>query len=338
MPTHTLLVMIYDVHAHCIPAEFKSWLSRRGDSVGAALADTDRGTAVTFDGRVTTNALREELGDFDRRVAEMDRMGVEVQLLSGWIDLTGYELPTRFAVEYANAHNESLAAEAERAPDRFRALGTVPLQDPGSAVSVLDRAMTELGMKGVEIATNIDGRYPDRWDGLDDFWAAASDIGAFVLLHPMRPLGGVDLDSLFLENMVGRPAESTISLAGLILTGVLERFPGLRLCVVHGGGFAPFQIGRLDRGFHEKPGLVGKHISRRPSEYLKGVYVDTVVHDPAALRYLIDYLGPQRVMLGTDYPFEMGDPDPVTFIRSVVGSDEESFRAIAGDNAAGLLD
>ncbi len=154
----------------------------------------------------------------------------------------------------------------------------------------------------------------------------------------MRPLSGVDLDLFFLENMVGRPAESTLSLAGLILTGVLERFPGLRLGVVHGGGFAPFQVGRLDRGFHEKPGLVGKHISKPPSEYLKDVYVDTVVHQPAALRYLIDYMGPERVMLGTDYPFEMGDSDPVEFIRSVVRDDEEAFRVISGGNAAVLID
>lgn len=329
--------MIYDVHAHCIPAEFKSWLSRRGESVGAALVETDRGTAVCFDERVTTKELRDDLVDFDRRIAEMDRMGVDVQVLSGWIDLTGYELSSRSAVDYANAHNESLAAEAKRAPDRFRALGTVPLQDPGSAVSVLDRAMTELGMRGVEIATTIDGDYPHRWDGLDDFWSAASDLGAFVLLHPMRPLSGVDLDLFFLENMVGRPAESTLSLAGLILSGVLERFPDLRLCVVHGGGFAPFQIGRLDRGFHEKPGLVGKHITKAPSDYLREVYVDTIVHQPAALRYLIDYLGPERVMLGTDYPFEMGDSDPVTFIRSVVGSDDETFEAITGGTASALI-
>ena len=330
--------MIYDVHAHCIPAEFKSWLGRRGGSVGADLVETDRGIAVCFDGRVTTRELREDLSDVEARIAEMDRMGVDVQVLSGWIDLTGYELDARTAIDYANAHNDALATEASRSPDRFRSLGTVPLQDPGSAVTVLDRAMTELGMKGVEIATTIDGVYPHRWDGLDDFWAAAVELGAFVLLHPMRPLSGVDLDAFFLENMVGRPAESTLSLAGLILSGVFERFPGLKLCVVHGGGFAPFQIGRIDRGFHEKPGLVGRHISRPPSDYLKGVYVDTVVHGSDALRYLIEYMGPDRVMLGTDYPFEMGDRDPVDFIRSVVGADDALFAAITGRNAAACLE
>lgn len=329
--------MIYDVHAHCIPEEFKSWLGRLGGSVGADLVETNRGTAVCFDQRVTTKELREDLADLGLRIAQMDQMGIDVQVLSGWIDLTGYELDARSAIDYANAHNESLASEASRSPDRFRSLGTVPLQDSGSAVTVLDRAMTELGMNGVEIATTIDGIYPHRWDGLDDFWAAAVDLGAFVLLHPMRPLTGVDLDAFFLENMVGRPAESALSLAGLILSGVLERFPELKLCVVHGGGFAPFQIGRLDRGFHEKPGLVGPHISRPPSDYLKGVYVDTVVHQPEALRYLIEYMGPNRIMLGTDYPFEMGDRDPVEFIRSVVGADEARFAAITGGNAQAIL-
>lgn len=329
--------MIYDVHAHCIPRSFVDWLERRGEEVGAALVATERGRAVRFQGRVQTNELRDDLGDLDRRTSELDRMGIDVQVLSGWIDLTGYELPAAVAIEYSNAHNETLAAEAARAPDRYRALGTVPLQDPDSAVAVLERAVTELDMRGVEIATTVDGRYPTSWEGLDDFWSAAVDLGAFVLLHPMRPLQGVDLDDFFMENMVGRPAESTISLAGLIFTGVLERFPGLRLCVVHGGGFAPFQIGRLDQGYRRKPALVGRNISKAPSEYLKQVYVDTVVHDPAVLRYLVGYMGADRVMLGTDYPFEMGDSDPVRFVESVPGVDAEAVAAITGGNAAHIF-
>ena len=128
-----------------------------------------------------------------------------------------------------------------------------------------------------------------------------------------------------------------MSLAGLILSGVLERFPDLRLCVVHGGGFAPYQIGRLDKGFREKPGLVGANITQAPSEYLKEIYVDTVVHDPAALGYLIHYLGPERILLGTDYPFEMGEADPVAFVRSVPGISENEVNAICGDNASELF-
>lgn len=328
--------MIYDVHAHCIPAEFRAWLERRGAEVGAALVDTGKGTAVRLAGRVTTQPLRDDLTDHGRRLAEMDRMGIDVQVLSGWIDLTGYELEPASAAEYANAHNEALAAEAAQAPDRFRALGTIPLQDPDAALRVLDRAMAELGMRGVEIATTIDGRFPHRWEGLDPVWEALAELEAFVLLHPLQPLTGVDVDAYFMDNLVARPAESTVAVAGLILDGVFERHPDLKLCVVHGGGFAPFQAGRLDRGYHAKPGLVGKHITRPPSEYLKKLYVDTVVHNPQALRYLVDYLGADRILLGTDYPFEMGDDDPVALVRSVEGLSADETRAILGDNAAAL--
>jgi aminocarboxymuconate-semialdehyde decarboxylase len=329
--------MIYDVHAHCIPAEFRDWLERQGAPLGAAVVATEKGPAVRFADRVTTGAFREDLTDRELRLAELDRMGIDVQVLAGWIDLTGYELSGQAAVAYSNAHNEALAAEAASAPDRYRALGTVPLQDPDAAVAVLDRAVNEFGMRGVEIATTVDGIYPDRRRGLDAFWQAAEDMNAFVLLHPMRPLGGIDMDPYFMENMVARPAESTIALAGLILSGVFERFPGLRLCIVHGGGFAPFQIGRLDKGYRQKPKLVGAHISKPPSEYLKSLYVDTVVHEPAALDYLIRFLGADRIMLGTDYPFEMGDQDPVTFVKSIPGITEADVSAITGGNAAALF-
>ena len=191
-------------------------------------------------------------------------------------------------------------------------------------------------MKGVELATTVDGRFIDE-AGLDDFWAAAQDLGAFIVLHPMRPLEGIDLKRYFMENMIARPAESTIALAGLIFSGVFERFPNLKVCVVHGGGFAPYQIGRMDAGYHQKPNLAATHISKPPSDYLRQIYVDTVVHDHAALRYVVDLLGGDRVMLGTDYPFEMGSLDPVGFIRSA-DLPEDVTAALLGETAAKLLD
>lgn len=324
--------MIVDVHAHCIPAGFRSWLERRGAPLGAALVDTPKGPAVRFADTVTTGAFRDDLTDTQRRLSELDRMGVDVQVLAGWIDLTGYELDPTHATEYSRAHNEALAEEVALAPDRFRAIGTVPLQAPEAAAEELGRIMGEYGMVGTEIATTVGDLWLDR-AGLDPFWEAAEELGAFVLLHPMRPLTGVDLGEYFMDNMVGRPSESTIAAAGLILSGVLERFPGLNICIVHGGGFLPFQIGRLDRGYRQKPGLAGAHISTLPSDYLRRMYVDTVIHDPAVLRFLVDFLGADRIMLGTDYPFEMGDDDPVTFIRSVPGLDETQTAAILGGNA-----
>lgn len=327
--------MIIDVHAHCIPQSFKDWLVADGDPFGATVVDTARGPAVRLADKVTTNALRDDLSDAELRLAALDRMGIDRQILSGWIDLTAYELEPSKGVEYSRVHNECLAEEAASAPDRYAAIGTVPLQDPGLAVNELDHAMRELGMVGVEIATTVDGIFLDQ-AGLDDFWAAAKDLGAFVVLHPMRPLEGVDLKRYFMENPVARPIESTIALAGLIFSGVFERHSGLKLCVVHGGGFAPYQAGRFDSAYIEKPDLAGAHISKRPSEYLQELYVDTVLHNPMALRYAVEFMGADHVMLGTDYPFEMGESDPVGFIESA-GLGDETTAAVLGDTAHTLI-
>lgn len=327
--------MIVDVHAHCIPAEFRRWLESAGPTSGIRLVDHRGGVAVEMAGRATSQPLRDDLTDLDQRLEAMDRQGVDVQVLAGWIDLTAYELPTEQAVAYTRVHNEALAGEAARAPGRFKAIGNVPLQDTGAAVDELRYAMDELDMVGVELATTVDGAYIDRMD-LDPFWALAEEKGAFVLLHPMTPLTGVDLSQYFMSNMIGRPAESTIALAGLIFSGVFERFPDLEFCLVHGGGFAPFQIGRMDRGYQEKPGLTAKHITKTPKEYLQRLYLDTVVHEPAALRYIVELMGAEHILLGTDYPFEMGDTDPVGFIRSAGLSDADQ-EAILSGNAARLF-
>ncbi len=328
--------MNIDVHAHCIPESFRAWMEAEGNPFGIDLVPTERGRAVRIDDRVTTQPLRDDLTDFDRRVAELDRMRLDHQVLSGWIDLTAYELAPDAGSRYARIQNESLAEEAARAPERFSAIGTVPLQDATAAVTELDHAMRTLAMKGVELATTVDGRFIDE-AGLDDFWAAAQDLGAFIVLHPMRPLEGIDLKRYFMDNMIARPAESTIALAGLIFSGVFERFPNLTVCVVHGGGFAPYQIGRMDAGYHQKPNLSAKHINRPPSDYLREIYVDTVVHDHAALRYAVDVLGGDRVLLGTDYPFEMGSHDPVEFVETS-GLAPDVVEAVLGATASGLLD
>ena len=326
--------MIVDVHAHAIPEAFRSYLTRRRADVGIEIIDGPRGEQVVFGDRRTA-PMRADLGDLPARLAAMNRAGIDVQVMAGWIDLTGYELSATHATDYSIAHNDALIEQAAEAPDRFWTLGTIPLQDPARAAAELERIL-DAGMKGVEIATTVAGDRLHR-AALDPVWELAEARGAFVLLHPMTPLTGVDLSDFFMENMVGRPAETTITLAGLILSGVFERFPALRLCAVHGGGFAPFQIGRLDRGFDQKAGIVGTSISRRPLEYLRSIYVDTVVHEPRVLRYLVDLLGAEQILLGTDYPFEMGDDDPVATIRATPGLSDEEIGAIAGGNALRLL-
>lgn len=328
--------MVYDVHAHCIPPEFRRWLEETGRDHGLAMVESSGGTCVLFNERFTTGPLRDSLGDMQARIAAMDRMGVDVQLLAGWIDLTGYDLEPGDGRTYARAHNDALAEDASQHPDRFMPLANLPLQDPSAAVDELGRAMGELGMVGAQIATTVGPDWLDQRP-LDPVWEAAEELGAFVVLHPMAPLTGVSLDRYFMSNMVGRPAETTIALAGLIFSGVFDRYPELRMCAVHGGGFAPYQIGRMNRGYRAKPELAARNIHRLPGDYLSRLYVDTVMHDAGVLRFLIDSLGADHVVVGTDYPFEMGEDDPIALVDSVPGIEPAQREAILTGNVDRLL-
>jgi aminocarboxymuconate-semialdehyde decarboxylase len=330
--------MTYDVHAHCVPDAVLASIRADGGRYGLELVSGERGPAVRIAGREPTGPLREDLSDRDiaARLAAMDAAGVGVQLLSSWIDLTAYALEPAAGARYARMFNDALAAVVAAHPDRFRALGTVPLQDPPAAAAELRRGVSELGLVGAEIATTVDGTELDDPE-LAPFWDAASDLGCLVLLHPFRSLAGRGLNRYFLGNLVGNPAESTIAAAHLVLGGVLERFPGLQVCLVHGGGFLPYQIGRLDRGYAAKAELVAGRSGRAPSAWLRRLYFDTVVHSPAALAYLVDVVGADRVLLGSDYPFEMGEPDPVGLVQRTAGLDEAARHAILEGNVSALL-
>ena len=331
--------MIIDVHAHCIPAGFRAWLDREGPSVGVEVIESEVGTSVRMPGGIESGPQFgwPSLTHTEERIAAMDAMGIDVQVLAGWIDLVGYELDTRHAEAYAHAHNEALVDEQALHPERFRSLATVPLQDPNLAAETLSHAMGELGMAGAQIATTVRGQYLDQVEGLDAFWEAAEELGAFILLHPLRPLGTIDLRRYFLQNSVGRPAETSIALGGLIMSGVIERFPELTLCAVHGGGFIPFQIGRLDQSFHQVPGLARKQIEAPPSASLAKVCVDTIVHDPGTLAFVVERMGVDRIFLGTDYPFPMGDQDPVSLVRSTPGLSSGAISSILGGNAEAVF-
>jgi aminocarboxymuconate-semialdehyde decarboxylase len=331
--------VIIDAHAHAIPPDFVDYLIRRGSVAGRSPIEaldtigSERGTKVVFGNRITA-PLSPTLSDMDARVAWMDRVGIDIQVMAGWIDLTGYEIDAGAAVDYSRAHNESLAAYAGRHQDRFWLIGNVPLQAPDAAAAELETMMTA-GFKGIEIATTVRGVALDQ-AGLEPVWEVAEATGAFVLLHPMTPLVGVDLKRYFMDNAIGRPAETSITLAGLILSGLFERHPRLKLCAVHGGGFVPYQIGRLDQAVRAKPDLAGANMTRLPSEYLRQIYVDTVMNDPAVLRFVTDYVGVDQVLLGSDYPFPMGDLDPVTTVKAMPGVTESEIRAICGGNMSVL--
>ncbi len=325
--------MSIDIHAHCVPADTVELLLRDGAEVGIEL---DRDRRPVIDGRTLPMPIRKDLVDRSLRLAAMDRSGIETQVLSSWIDLTAYGLEADQGARWSRLMNEALAAEAATEPGRFLAMATVPLQSPEAAAAELEYAARELGMTGVEIATTVDGVDLVNAD-LDPFWSAAARLGSLVMLHPFAPLAGMDLSSHFLHNIIGRPAETTIAIARLLLSGVLARHPDLNICVVHGGGFLPYQIGRMQRGWEAKPAIVAPDLPTPPREAIRSLHFDTILHDPLALRYLIDLVGADRVLLGTDYPFEMGDPDPLGTIDMIPDLTETERLSITGANASRLL-
>jgi aminocarboxymuconate-semialdehyde decarboxylase len=325
-----------DVHAHCIPVGVVDTLRAEGGRYGIEIAEADGRYAARIAGAGTTRPFMPALLDVPRRLAAMDASGVDVQLLSSWIDLTAYALDGGTGARYARMFNEGLAATVAEAPDRFRALATVPLQAPERAAAELRHAITALGAVGVEIATTVDGRELDD-PGLEPFWAAAEELRALVVVHPLDSLAGRDLTRYGLNNLIGNPAESTLALGHLVFGGVLERHPGLVVVLVHGGGFAPYQIGRWDRGFSTGARGAAEHLTRSPGEWLRRLYFDTVLHSPASLRFLVGVVGAEHVLLGSDYPFMMGEPEPVRSLDAVAGLGDDERQLILSGNAAALL-
>jgi aminocarboxymuconate-semialdehyde decarboxylase len=327
--------VIHDVHAHVVPPALTDAIDRDGPSLGVEFVAENGRRAIAVGGR-SRGALNDDLVDVEARLAAMDRARVDVQLLSSWVGLTAYTLPPAQGVRWSRVFNEALAELVASHPTRFRGLCHVPLQAPEPAAAELQHAVGTMGMVGVEITTTVDGAELDD-DRLEPFWAAAGELGCLVLVHPDRALPGRTKPRHFLANTVGNAAETTVAAVSLVCGGVLERHPGLRVCVVHGGGYLPYQVGRLDHAYAAVPKRAGGALPHPPSTYLRRLYYDTVTHSPEVLRFLIDFAGADHVVLGSDYPFEMGDADPVQTIERVPSLTADERRQILGGNVEHLL-
>ncbi len=259
-------------------------------------------------------------------------MGVDIQLV-GPMPVHRYWAEPDLAEKLAAVTNEAVAAHCADGKGRLAGLGTLPLQHPGLAVRVLARAIGELGLKGVSVSTNVDGReLADR--AFDPVWEAAADLGAVIFIHPWGCSLGTRLSSNYLGNTFGQPAETALALARLIFDGTLDRHPRLTLLAAHGGGFLPTCIGRSDHAWENRPDARG--CARRPSEYLRRIWYDALVYTPQALRHLVEAAGVGKVVLGTDYPFDMGVTDPVER-ATAAGLPTADLAAILSGNAVGLL-
>lgn len=305
--------MIVDLHAHFLAPELVERLARGAGEppAGVALEWSVGGSPRLWLGGIPSIPMPPGMDDLEGRRAEMARQGVDAQWLTPWVSAVGYELDAGAGAAWSRLVNETTAA-ALRGQPGFWGAATVPLQDGRLAAAELERAAA-LGLKGAIIGTHAAGKSLDDPD-LAPFWATAEALGAPVLIHPFGIPHGTRLERYHLQNLVGNPADTTVAAAQLVFGGVCDRHPDLRVLLVHGGGFFPYQAGRWDRGYvvrKEARGVIG----RPPSDYLRWFYYDTVTHGPAALSFLVGRVGADRVALGTDYPFDMADPDPRRTVR-----------------------
>ncbi|MEW2077217.1 MULTISPECIES: amidohydrolase family protein [unclassified Streptomyces] len=323
-----------DVHAHVLLPGIEALVEGRPGLAEARALDARRNGPAAL--AVSGPMVRERfprLTDVTVRLAAMDAQGVDVQLVSPSPSHYHYWAGEETAEKVYRLANEATAAHCSAAPGRLRGLGLVPLQHPALAVDALDHALAQ-GLLGVEISSHAPGRELSD-PAYAPFWARAEETGALLFLHPFGCTLDERLDRWYLSNTVGQPTENAVALSHLIFSGVLDRHPALKLIAAHGGGYLPTHIGRSDHAWSTRSDA-GAGCAHPPSSYLRRLYFDSLVHDPHVLRELVRVAGADRVLLGSDFPFDMGTEDPLAALRAAQLS-ETDFDAVRGGNAAALL-
>jgi len=325
-----------DIHCH--------YLNRDAAAKVAHLNPAQYEPQIKFANQLTreTNVKQmqergEKLSTIEQRLKDMDRMGIDIQAVSPAPQQTYYWTEPGLGAELSRSINDRLAEIAGQWPDRFVGLGTVPLQNVDLAVIELERCVKQLGLRGVEINPNVAGKeLTDPGLNLDRFFAKARELDIVIFMHPIGFTQGERLMDHYFNNVIGNPLDTTLGTSRLIFDGVMEKHPGLKIVLPHAGGFLAHYWARMDHAWRARPDC-RTVIKKAPSSYLKKFYFDTIAFDPEMLRNLIDKFGAGQVVLGTDYPFDMGEEDPVGLIGSVPRLPAAEKEKIMGGNAARLL-
>lgn len=322
--------MHIDIHAHLFPPSAMADLRAGRPWYGSTLEQGERGNPI-----LVTNGRKRALGadshliDAAGRVARMDELRVDTQILSLVPLLFGYDLERADAVAMTRDTNDEIASYIRDFPDCFLGLANIPVIDVDAAIAELERAMALPGFVGLTLGSNVNGRSWDE-EALFPVLQAAERLRAYVFFHPIDVRAGDVLTKYYTKNLIGNPLETTMLVASLVFGGVLDRLPDLRMCLAHGGGYATFAIGRYDHGFRVRPETKG--ITTPPSDYLARFDVDALVHSEQAVRYLVDVMGIDHVMLGSDFPADMGPVDPVGEIERNPRLSDAEKAAILGGN------
>ncbi len=317
-----------DTHAHILPPTWPNLAEKYGDDRFAVMVNADGRHRIYKDGKffreVWENAFNE-----NHRIADYAKFGVQTQVISTVPVLFSYWAKPHQALELHAFLNDHTAEICRSKPRHYAGIGTVPLQSPTLAIQEMERCIEQLDLQGVQIGSHIDDWNLDAPE-LFPFFEAAADLGAAILVHPWDMMGKESMPKYWLPWLVGMPAEQARAACCLIFGGVLERLPKLRVCFAHGGGSFPYTIGRIEHGFHMRPDLVATDNARNPRDYFSQIFFDSCVHDDRALRYLLDVAGAKHVMLGTDYPFPLGEQHPGSGIAALDLSEAEQARLFHG--------
>ena len=325
--------MKIDCHAHYVPPAALERLRKDGPSFGVEVGEeTPQGPRLRLgQGRPLARPILTPATDLPKRKETVRETCLDRQILSAWMDIVGYMLPVEQAVNWSRMLNESMReALAEGDSDGlFRGTATVPLQDGARAAEELEFAVKECGLNGAMIGSNIDGANLDN-PSLDPFWKTAERLQVPLIIHPLNPLGIERLGTYFLTHIVGLLADTTVGVACLYFGGVLDRFPDLKIILCHGGGFLPYQFGRMSRGREIQP-AIQKNTSLMGRDVLRWFYYDTIVFEPDVLEFLVAEVGADHVLLGSDCPFGIGDPNPIEIVDNIRLAQADRDKILGGN-------
>jgi len=321
-----------DIHAHYFPEPYLRLIEKEGAAFDAGCDFTADGPRIQV-GAIQMPPLAQKFTDVDLRIAEMDEIGVDVHALSLTMPMVAWA-DGALAQKLSEAFNDSVGESHAKYPDRLVGFATLPWHEPDLAVKELERAAKIPGIRGVYSSTRI----RDKELGDEEYWPiyeAIEGLGLNLFLHPVTVVEPERLTKYYLTNLLGNPFESGIASAHLIFSGTLDRFPGMDVCLPHAGGVFPYLVGRLNRGRNVRAELA--HMEKSPFEYLRRFHYDTVAHSDDALNYLISIVGADRVMLGSDYCFDMGYERPVEIVTNHPEIDDAMQAQILGGNARKLI-